>query len=127
MNNEIHEESRIIEANDLTWDDVNTGSYVKLEKDKAKILLLVNWKLQKIERFKDDKGNVKQQIEFSADVLSEDGKPCQKVFTTTSVNALAGLKEVFAYKDSKKAVMIRIKKIGEGVKTVYDVEEVRLQ
>jgi hypothetical protein len=120
------QEDKIIEANDVNWDDINSGSYVKLERDKAKVLLLLNWKLQRIAKFKDDKGNLKQQIEFSADVLSEDGKPCQKVFTTTSLNALDGLKQIFSFKDGKKAVQIRIKKIGEGIKTYYDIEEQKL-
>ena len=126
MNNEkIYEETIGQEKEKLvSWDDVNVGSYIKLERDKAKVLLLVNWKVREISKFTDDKtGLPKKQIEFVADVLNEDGTPCQKIFTTTSVNALKGLKEIFAFKKNDKALKIRIKKIGEGVKTVYDIEE----
>jgi hypothetical protein len=110
------------------FDDVG-GTYLKLERDKAKILLLVNWKVQKINKFKDDKGNPKEQMEFSADVLSEDGQPCNKIFATTSFSALQGLKEVFSkyFPDTTTPHLIRIKKIGEGKSTVYDVEEQPLQ
>ena len=95
MNNEkIYEETIGQEKEKLvSWDDVNVGSYIKLERDKAKVLLLVNWKVREISKFTDDKtGLPKKQIEFVADVLNEDGTPCQKIFTTTSVNALKGLK-----------------------------------
>ena len=106
----------------LNWDDVG-GDYVKLDKDKAKMLLIVDWSLERVKKFKDDDGNLKEQIEFSAKVLSEDGKPASNIFTTTSINALKGLKEVLLEKDEHTPVMLRIKKIGEGKSTVYDIEE----
>jgi hypothetical protein len=106
------------------FDDIG-GDYVKLERDKAKILLLHNWKIEDIEKFKDEAGNLKKQKEFSADVLSEDGQKVKKVFATTSFNALKGLKDVFSkyWPDNNRVVMIRIKKIGEGKSTIYDIEE----
>jgi hypothetical protein len=119
-------ENEIAPVNDQkTWDDIG-GDYIKLEKDKAKVLLLIDWSLAHIEKFKDDAGNLKKQIEFSAKVLSEDGKPAKKVFTTTSINALKGLKEVFYMRDNKKPILVRIKKIGEGKSTIYDIEEQKL-
>jgi hypothetical protein len=116
----IHKE----QENKNPFDDVG-GTYLKLERDKAKILLLTNWKVQKINKFKDDKGNLKEQMEFSADCLSEDGQPVNKIFATTSFSALQGLKEVFSkyYPDTATPHLIRIKKIGEGKSTVYDIEE----
>jgi hypothetical protein len=107
------------------WDDVEEG-FVKLERDKAKMLLLIDWKLEHIKKFKDDSGNLKEQIEFSATVLSEDGKPANKIFTTTSFNALKGLKFVFLGRNTKEPVLIRIKKMGEGKSTVYDIEEQKI-
>lgn len=112
-------EQTSMEAN---WDSIG-GDYLKLEKDKAKLLLIIDWKLEHIKKFKDEHGNLKEQIEFSARVLSEDGKPADKIFTTTSFNALKGLKEVLINKKNTEPVLIRIKKIGEGKSTVYDIEE----
>jgi hypothetical protein len=110
----------------VTWDDIG-GEYVKLEKDKAKILVIIDWSLAHVRKFKDEKtGEFKDQIEFSAKVLSEDGKPASKVFSTTSFNAQMGLKEVLKDKDGTKPVCLRIKKIGEGKQTVYDIEEQKL-
>jgi hypothetical protein len=126
------EENKKIEMEDVKqeataknpFDEVG-GTYLKLERDKAKILLLTNWTVQKINKFKDDKGNIKEQMEFSADVLSEDGVACNKIFATTSFSALQGLKEVFSkyFPDTITPRLIRIKKIGEGKSTVYDIEE----
>lgn len=108
------------------FDDIG-GTYLKLEPGKAKMLLLKNWKIEKIKKFTDDKGNLKEQMEFSADVLSEDGVACNKVFATTSWNALQGLKTIFSpyFPNVERPVLIRIKKIGEGKSTVYDIEEQR--
>lgn len=104
------------------WDEIG-GGYVKLEKDKAKFLMLIDWNLAWIEKFKDEKGNIKKQIEFTAKVLSEDGSPVDKIFSTTSIGAIDGLKKILKTKDPKKPVLIRIKKMGEGKTTIYDVEE----
>ena len=108
--------------------DQISGDYVKLEKDKAKLLVLMDWKIETIKKFKDDKGELKEQLEFSALVISEDDKPANKVFTTTSFNAMKGLKEVFAkyWPDTQTPRKIRIKKIGEGKATIYDIEEQQL-
>lgn len=105
--------------------DQISGDYIRLERDKAKILIMANWKIKKIKKFKDDKGELKEQLEFTADVLHEDGQPCKKIFTTTSYNCMKGLKEIFSknYPDTAKPVKIRIKKIGEGKSTIYDIEE----
>lgn len=105
------------------------GDYVKLDKDKAKFLVLTNWRIDRIKKFKDDKtGELKEQDEFVAEVVNEDGQPCSKTFTTTSYNAMKGLKNVFAkyWPDTARPVSIRIKKIGEGKATVYDIEEQKI-
>lgn len=126
LNKEAREEitKRLDAAAKNPFDDIG-GTYLKLEPGKAKILLLANWKIEKIKKFKDEKGNLKEQMEFSADVLSEDGVTCNKIFSTTSWNALQGLKNIFSpyFPNVSKPVLIRIKKIGEGKSTVYDIEE----
>lgn len=105
-----------------------SGDYVKLDRDKAKILVLCNWRVERIKKFKDDKGELKEQPEFSADVISEDGQPVTKVFTTTSYNAMNGLKAILSkyWPDITTPRKIRIKKIGEGKSTIYDIEEQKL-
>lgn len=106
------------------WDNIG-GDYVKLETGKAKIMIVSNWKIEKVKKFKDEAGNLKEQDEFSCEVYSEDGNPVNKTFATTSFNALKGLKEVFSkyWPDTAKPVAIRIKRMGEGKQTVYDIEE----
>lgn len=113
------------------FDQLN-GTYIKLERDKAKVLLITDWKIEVIQKFKDDKASkelgrdvLKKQLEFSAKVLNEDGRPTTGIFTTTSLNAMKGLKEVLSkyFPDTKTPRLIRIKKIGEGIKTMYDIEE----
>lgn len=106
------------------WDNIG-GDYVKIESGKAKVLLVQNWKVQQIKKFKDDNGNLKEQIEFSCDVISEDGMSVNKKYNTTSYSALRGLKEIFNNRQSTAPVLIRVKKIGEGKSTVYDVEEIK--
>ena len=109
------------------WDEVNNG-FIKLEKDKAKILIIMNWKLERVEKFKDEKTQqLKKQIEFSADVLSEDGKPTKKVFSTTSKNLISAIGEIVKDRFNTEPIQLRIKKIGEGVKTIYDVEQQTIQ
>lgn len=125
---EINEQTIKPEQMKNPFDEIG-GTYVKLEKDKAKVLLLTNWKLEHIKRFKDDKtGELKDQLEFSADVLNEDGKPTSGIFTTTSINAIKGLKEVFGkyWPNTTTPRLVRIKKIGEGKSTVYDIEEQKI-
>lgn len=123
-NEKISEEQVNMNNEKNPFDEIG-GDYIKLEKDKAKILLLVNWKIENIKKFKDEEGNLKEQKEFQADCLNEDGVICKKVFATTSFNALKGLKEVFGkyWPETSRAVKIRIKKIGEGKATIYDIEE----
>lgn len=114
------------ETKTATWNDIG-GSYVKLEPDKAKILILIDWNLKFVKKFKDEKtGELKEQLEFSARVLSEDGKPTDKQFTTTSLNAQNGLKKILIDKDPSKPVCLRIKKLGEGKQTIYDIEEQKI-
>ena len=124
----IKTQQEIMKETPNPFDNIG-GTYLKLERDKAKILLLTNWTVQEINKFKDDKGNPKKQMEFSADCISEDGKPCNKIFATTSYSALQGLKDVLNkyFPDTITPRLIRIKKIGEGKSTVYDIEEQPLQ
>jgi hypothetical protein len=116
--------AEVVEASKNPWDSIG-GDYVRLERDKAKMLILTNWSISKIKKFKDDKGELKEQTEFSAEVLSEDGYPAKKVFSTTSINALKGLKTIFSkyWPDTTTPRMIRIKRMGEGKSTIYDIEE----
>lgn len=121
-NNEIKMET-------ATWDSIEEG-YVKLDREKAKLIMIIDWKLEYIQKFRDEKMTkelgrevLKKQIEFSATVISEDGKPAQKVFTTTSINALKGLKDVLKNKKNTSPILLRIKKMGEGKTTFYDIEE----
>lgn len=108
------------------FDNLLGDKYIKLEKDKAKVLLLSNWRIDRIKKFEDPKTKqLKEQDEFVADVTSEDGLKVEKIFTTTSLNAMKGLKIVFSkyWPDTQTPRLVRIKKIGEGKATIYDIEE----
>lgn len=112
------------------FDDIISNMFVKLEKDKAKYLLLTNWKIVKIDKFKDEKtGLPKIQDEFSALCLSEDGTACNKNFTTTSINCIIGLSKVFSRDWPRTDIphLVRIKRLNEGKATIYDVEEQPIQ
>lgn len=125
MEEQIKTEVIDLKKNEKTpWDDIG-GGFVKMERDKAKVLLVQNWKVETIEKFKDDKGELKKQIEFSCDVISEDGVSVNKKYNTTSYSALRSLKEIFYLRQNNAPVLIRIKKIGDGKSTIYDIEEIK--
>ena len=122
---EIDMATQRIEEQRNPFDDLG-GNFVKLEKDKAKVLLLTNWKIEEVEKFIDEKtGKLKKQKQFSADVLNEDGVNCNKKFDTTSVFAMIALGKIFSKDWPRNDIphLVRIKKIGEGKGTIWDVEE----
>jgi hypothetical protein len=118
------EKEKQIEIEHTAWDDIG-GGFVKIERDKAKVLLVQGWKVEQIKKFKDDKGELKEQIEFSCDVLNEDGQNVNKKYNTTSYSALRSLKEIFYLRPNLSPVLIRVKKIGDGKSTIYDIEEIK--
>lgn len=106
----------------IDWDDMLGGNFVKLETGVPKKLKVANWRTQTA--FKEEKtGELKPGICFEA--LEEDGKPCKegKTWTTTSIRALQKLRPLLekAATDGKKEMVLNIVRVGEGKATQYDI------
>jgi len=103
----------------ISWDEaVASEKFVKLETDMAKIVVLTNHKLEAVEKFGE---NV---IEFQSDVIEEDGKPCEKVFTTSSRRLKSKLRPIFEKKQPTDKVKISVLRVGDRFDTQYSVKEV---
>jgi len=100
-------------AEEITWDDACTsGGFIKLEEDKEKILTIVNWKFEKVEKFSEE------QIEFQADVTEEDGQPVKEtVFTTSSRRLKMKLRPIIEGKDPTAQIKLGILKVGDKFDT----------
>lgn len=102
-----------------TWDEaVNTGSFVHLETEKRKVLVLKDWKLEKVQKFGEE------MVEFSAKVVEEDDKELKedKYFTTTSNRLKTKFRPIFEGVETDKEVRVAITKFGEKFNTNYGVE-----
>ena len=107
----------------ITWDEATASDgFIKLEADKEKILLLKNFKLVKVDKFN------KEQIEFQADVVEEDGKKVEdKLFTTSSKRLKSKLRPLFEDKKAEDQVKISILKVGDRFDTQYSVKVITNQ
>jgi len=114
--------------NKINWDEaVSGGAYVKLIEGEAKKLLITNWRFEKVEKFG------KEQIEFQADVLEEDGakvdlveiqgKQMPKQFTSSSKRLKQKLRPVLENVDPKLQVTISVMQVGEKFDTQYSVKK----
>ena len=101
----------------LNWNEaIMSGNYVNLISDEQKIIVLTNWKLEKKDKF----GEL--QYEFNSKVLEEDGRVCDKLFTTTSNRLKRKLKEVLEKRNNTEKVKLCIIKIGDQFNTQYSVK-----
>jgi len=107
-------------AEEINWDEaVSSSGFVRLETDKEKRLTLTNFELNEVEKFGE------KNIEFSADVLEEDGEPVkEKKFTATSRRLKKKLRPIFENKDPTSKVKLSILKVGEQFSTQYSVKEI---
>jgi hypothetical protein len=105
-------------AEEVSWDEaIASNGFVKLESDKEKVLLLKNFKLEKVEKFG------KEEVEFSADVVEEDGsKVEEKKFTTTSKRLKTKLRPLVEGKAPTDEVKVSILKVGDKYDTQYSVK-----
>ena len=106
---------------DINWDEaVATNGFVALEVDKEKVLLLTN--VQLIKRPADAK-IAAGEIEFTSDVVEEDGVPVtDKQFTTTSKRLETKLRPIFEGKDATARTKLSILRVGETFQTQYSVK-----
>lgn len=106
----------------VSWDEaIDSGKYIRLEQDKEKRLVITNWRLVKVKKFE------KEEVEFIADVLKEDGKECtpiMKVFSTTSNRLKAKLRPLLENIEPASKIELAIIKIGDKFDTQYSVRKI---
>ena len=110
----LKEESKMSEKVD--WDGIVGGNFIRLEDGQPKTMILTNWKpSDKFDR---------PGVEF--EVMSEDGKDCNKIWTVTSVRALSQLKPICvkAENEGMDNIKVAVTKMGQGKETMYAVKEV---
>ncbi len=117
-----NEQTQTQQVPQVGWDDVGRSAlYIILEQDKRKTVVIKNWKLQYTDKWgKDKKGNDK--VEFSATVVEEDNKLCEKQWTVTSRKLISKLKPILSVRDPITEVRLSVKKIGDKFDTTYDLE-----
>ena len=108
---------------EINWEEATANSgFVNLEADKDTVLVLTNPKLEKKEKFN------KIQVEFSADVIEEDGvQVVEKRFTTTSNRLKKKLRAIFENKKSDEKTKLSILIVGESYQTQYSVKEIPME
>ena len=101
----------------ITWDEaVSSSGFIKLETDTQKTLVCKNPVLMKVEKFGDT------VIEFQANVEEEDGKACDKMFTTSSKRLKSKLRPIFESVKAGEAVKLSVLKVGDKFDTQYSVK-----
>ena len=105
----------------INWDEATASAgFVKLEPETEKVLVITNAQLVKVEKFGSE------QIEFQADVISEDGEEVkEKQFTTSSKRLKQKLRPIFENKEATDKVKFSIIMIGEKFNTQYSVKEIK--
>ena len=112
-------------AEDINWDEILDGKFIKIVNGIPKKMLVGNWRSQT--KFTDEKtGEVRKGIVL--DVKQEDGKDLGpeevKEWTVTAIRALTKLKPILQNADPQIGVMINVVRVGEGRKTEYDIKKV---
>jgi len=114
-------------SENINWDEMLSGNFVKLVNGTPKKMKLSGWKLQ--DKFKDEKtGELRPGVTFT--VTEEDGKVFEgesvKEWTVTAIKALAKLRPLIEEVDKagKKEIVISVVRVGEGRKTEYDIKRI---
>ncbi len=98
-------------AEDFEWDwnqEAKSGDFLKVELDKPYTLSFENGKVIKSDKFKDDKGNPKTQIELK--LASLNGQPSKLVWRTGSWTVIGEIKKFVTDAKSKVVDSERFKK-----------------
>lgn len=108
--------------NEISWDEaINSGSnFVKLVPDEQKTIKFSIWGFEKVDKFGKD------QIEFQAEVLEEDGMSLKepKMFSTTSNRLKKKLRPILENKKVGTPVKLSIIQVGEKFDTQYSCKEI---
>ena len=109
----------------ISWSEATASDrFVGFEENEDKVLVINNWKLEEVEKFG------KKGIEFSAEVIEEDGKDLTgldepKLLTTTSRRLKKALRPLVENADPKTPLKIKVLKIGDKFDTKYSVKLVK--
>jgi len=100
------------------WDEaIASSGFVKLVSDNEKVLVIKNCKLERINKYG------KEEIELSAEVVTEDGKAVvEKVFNTTSKRLKTKLRPIVEGKAPTDEIKLSILKVGDKYDTQYSVK-----
>ena len=113
-------------SENIDWDSMVSGSFIKLEDGKVKRMTLGNWKNQ--DKFKDDKtGDIRPGLTF--DVTMEDGEvfteASKKEWTVTAKGCLGKLRPIIekAVAEGRSQVTVDVTAVGEKSKRQFAVNE----
>ena len=107
---------------EINWGEATSSDkYVGFEEGENKELVIKDWKLEEVEKFG------KKSIEFSAEVVEEDGKDKTdleepKLLTTTSRRLKKALRPILEGRDPTQPVKVTVLKIGDKFDTQYSVK-----
>jgi|3_EtaG_2_1085321.scaffolds.fasta_scaffold41154_4 uncharacterized protein (DUF2235 family) len=108
----------------VDWEDMTSGSFVKLVNGQPIKMGIRNWRPQ--DKFKDDNtGELRKGLTF--DVFAEEGKgEVTKEWTVTSMRAMGKLRPICekAEAEGRADVFVSVTRAGEGKATVYEITEV---
>ena len=110
---------------EISWDEaVKSGEFVQLEEDTEKTLVLTKHRLV---RRGNDVAVAKGEVEFVAEVVTEDGEtpPQERKFTTTSKRLKKKLRPIFENKKPEDQTTLTILRVGDKFDTQYSVKEVK--
>lgn len=112
----------------VNWDSVQEPGtdFVKFADKQANIYAVKNWKLEtgKEKKFgtQTNPPEMVDKIKFTCEVVGIDGKLTKKVISTSSSRFLNAIKPCLKDKSPSSIVFVRIKRIGIGNATAYDIE-----
>lgn len=97
----------------IDWGRFET-EFVKLENGRTKKLKLSNWR----------QGSWFNMPGLRFDVIEEDSKKVDKIFSTTSKRLIKALKPIIVEAEAQgsKVICVSILRIGEGLNTFYEVK-----
>ena len=108
---------KMAEGVEVSWDEaVANAGFVTFEEGTPKIIRIINWKLIKVDKFK------KEQVEFQADCIEEDGEKVDKQFTTVSNRLKTKLRTLLEDKTQAVGAVISVIKVGDKFDTQYSVK-----
>lgn len=106
----------------IDWNALE-GDFVEISAGIPKKLVITNWRNQ--DKFKDEETQqLKKGLTF--DVIKEDDRDVTKEWTLTAGKAIKQLKPLImrAEQTGKTSLSIQVIKVGEGQKTVYQINEI---